>query len=370
MRLGVVTPYVKRIQGNRLAFSLARGLAQEHEVTLYAHTVFQPLVEEVGRSVLPGRFRYLRATQSAAFRHRNLVALQLLRGRDRALAELILADHRQSRLDAVLVIANEGHWLGEYFRRSGPPAPPKSVVCVMDLIDNIFLLGYERPLPAARRMLSWSYPLIHRIEASRLRSFDFVGVISEWNRELLSYLYGIQPTVNVAAVAFDQFRPAPRGAVPEPRYIALPTVGVSGGLQRVALELHRRGIPFISFGPGAIGEIPYRGFVADSELNSILANAAATLFLFDYEALGLLPLESLAAGTPVVTFPKGGVRAELSQNPNVTFASNLEGLERACRQRLEREKSQELAAGCRSSVADYAPQVVARRIVTMLGGPT
>lgn len=52
--------------------------------------------------------------------------------------------------------------------------------------------------------------------------------------------------------------------------------------------------------------IEFRGFVSDQELASLYANAMFTLFPFTVEALGYVPIESMACGTPVLTYGRQG----------------------------------------------------------------
>ena len=52
--------------------------------------------------------------------------------------------------------------------------------------------------------------------------------------------------------------------------------------------------------------IDFRGFVPCSELVDLYSNAMFTLFPFTAEPLGYVPLESMACGTPVLTFGRQG----------------------------------------------------------------
>ena len=52
--------------------------------------------------------------------------------------------------------------------------------------------------------------------------------------------------------------------------------------------------------------IDFRGFVSRRELVDLYSNALFTLFPFSTEALGYVPLESMACGTPVLTYDRQG----------------------------------------------------------------
>ncbi|MHB8396217.1 MAG: glycosyltransferase [Thermoplasmataceae archaeon] len=80
-------------------------------------------------------------------------------------------------------------------------------------------------------------------------------------------------------------------------------------------KITQRGIPMISFGgklpkgmkmasslPGVVN----LGYVSDEKLVQLFQNALFTAFPFTNEQFGLIPLESMACGTPVLTYNRGG----------------------------------------------------------------
>lgn len=81
------------------------------------------------------------------------------------------------------------------------------------------------------------------------------------------------------------------------------------------LELAKNGMHVVDFG----SKIPagtnleelkqytdFRGFVTKEELIDLYSNALFTIFPFNNEPLGCVPLESIACGTPVLTYSKEG----------------------------------------------------------------
>jgi len=54
--------------------------------------------------------------------------------------------------------------------------------------------------------------------------------------------------------------------------------------------------------------IEYMGRVSDEELVNLYSNALYTLFTFNHEPFGYIPVESMACGTPVLTYNKQGPR--------------------------------------------------------------
>jgi len=63
--------------------------------------------------------------------------------------------------------------------------------------------------------------------------------------------------------------------------------------------------------------ISFLGKVADAELANLYSNALYTLFAFEHEPFGYIPVESMACGTPVLTYRK--------QGPSETVANGKTG---------------------------------------------
>lgn len=63
--------------------------------------------------------------------------------------------------------------------------------------------------------------------------------------------------------------------------------------------------------------IDFRGFVPQAQLAGLYANALFTMFPFTCEPLGYVPIESMACGTPVLTFDR--------QGPGATVVDGLTG---------------------------------------------
>jgi hypothetical protein len=230
----------------------------------------------------------------------------------------------------------------------------------MDPMDQVFLLARERPHPRLRELLSPLYPALRQMEAQRIRRFDRLFSISRWVSQLCAFLYGLTPVASLAAVDGELFQPPNQIDNSNP-YIAVPTISVGTDGETTLRRLFESGLPLVTYGPRAIPGVPHRGFLPESELVSFLQRARLTLFVFDYEGLGLVPLESLAVGTPVVTQPKGGPLVELSGNRFVRFASDLSGMLNECNSLMSAPKTDNLVSEARSTVSEYFAPVVATR---------
>lgn len=360
MRIAIVVPWVWQVRGNRLAFSLAKGLAAHEEVVVFVELIQERIIDEVRRQLSPAELRFLRTTWSGRVKNWRLLVRQLARAGDSRISQKLRQEHAGSPFDWVICFANEGHWIGQYVSRWSVARRPRTGLVMMDPIDQIFLLARDRPNPGLRKLFTPLYPMLHRREASRIESFDRLFSISRWVSQLCVSLYGREPAASLAAVDAELFRPSIHvdGAKP---YIAVPTVSVGPKEAPLLRSLFESGLPLITYGPRGLPGIPHRGFLSDPDLVSFLQGARLTLFLFDYEGLGLVPIESLAVGTPVVTQPRGGPWAELSGNRFVRFADDPAAVLSHCQSLLSDPKTISSVGEIRSSVTDlFASEVSIR----------
>jgi hypothetical protein len=293
---------------------------------------------------------------------RRLMWRQIVRGTDRAIARRLEQLHRTKPLDAIFVRSDEGHWLGEYVRQWTSSPRPVTILGVLDLLDHPFLLRHERSHPDLRGLATVAYPWLHRVEDRRLRAFDGLVTNSRWTTTLLDYLYGLGTLAEIDAYDDGRFDLTGSGKYGEP-YLAVPTASLDASTSAWVERLHDEGIPLRLYGSRAAGRVPTAGFLGDAEMAELLRGARATLFLFDYEAFGLIPVESLAVGTPVITLAKGGPYSEHRANAHVEFVRTYAETLAACRAALGRKPTPEDRTACRASVDAYRPDVGSAKLV-------
>lgn len=364
MRIAVVAPLMARVLGNRHALSIARELGRQHEVVFVAHTVSQEIIPDVRRILEGTEFRWLHARADFRLSRSAFALAQLRRGLDRALSVHLFGMHKEKPLDAIVVFANEGHWLGEYVASWPSVSKPTTCVCVLDPIDNSFLLVHERDQAPVRYLAAFLLPFVRRIELRRLTSFDVVVVNSRWTEGVVRFLYGVSPEGVLPAVDLKTFHPVP--SLGESPFILAPTASATDGQLQLIAWVNSNGVPVRTVGPRRVPGVPDYGFVADSELAKLYSVSAGTLFLFEYEALGMIPLESLACGTPVVTLPRQGPYRELEGNPNVYFARTSRELVSLCEALLGAGRDPLRSAACQSSVQSYSPELRAAELSRLL----
>ena len=351
MKIAIVVPYIMKVEGNRVAFLIARDLARRHDVTLFAHTVVKEVVENVRRIIDQAEFKYFNAVDRGQYGIKFALEFQFLRGKTRQLSKFM---KESGEFDHVIVIANEGHWLPSYFNDH---KTTKFHLLVMELHDHglMSLMNSQGDASMVIGVLaSFFYGFFKLFERRRFLSFHRIYANSTWTKTLFEYLYGIPITDVLFTIDTDFFSP-PDSFDNGEKFIAVPTVSLKNDPagQKVIRTLISDSVNIKCYGPLKIDVAENLGYLSDTDMVKVLGKASATLFLFNYEALGLIPFESLSCGTPVITYDKQGPGLELKGNPNVTFAKSYDEIYGACAYFLSRDKDPESAGKCRESVMKY-----------------
>jgi glycosyltransferase involved in cell wall biosynthesis len=364
----IVVPWLPGILGHRVSINLAEELAARGaRVDYLVGRMPLDLVEPVSKQLGGAHLTHLGYIGSAHQSITKYARYQYSRRLDRNLARAIAEAHRRAPYDFVLVLSNEGHWIASYLRRYLPDGRPTLAVCVREMVENPFWLGYERPWPRTRRLLSPLYPIFHNAEVERLREFDRVYSISQWTSLLLDYFYGIRGSPTLAMVDRSFFE-VPIPSVPRD-YVAVPTAALDRDGMAMVQEVAKTLPNLRTYGRKPVPGVPHEGYLSDPDLVSFLASAAATLFVFNYEALGLIPIESLAAGTPVATIPKEGPRLVLDGNPGVRFGTNAVELSLALQFLTRRSTDPKWRQELRNSVAQFHPSRATAAFLSTLDHP-
>ena len=196
-----------------------------------------------------------------------------------------------------------------------PPVPrPYAQYSTMQRLGNFF-----DPLPTLHRTL------LAKFDRASVRATSLVLVNSAYSRESLYRIYGIFARVCYLGVDTDRFHPL---GFPKESYVlsvgALnPRKGFDFLVQSLALvnsdpcpslvivsnfvdDRERNYLEELAIRLGV--SIEFRSQVSDDELVRLYNQAMLTLYAPVMEPFGLVPIESMACGTPVVGVREGGVR--------------------------------------------------------------
>ena len=172
---------------------------------------------------------------------------------------------------------------------------------------------------------------------------------------------------------FSNFRPCTSSPS---RDFVLTYIGKETDIKPI-LNVAAQGVRVIGFGSklplgirkGIVSTmIDFRGNVSDSDLKYLYSNALFTLFPFTNEPFGYIPLESMACGTPVLTYGK--------QGPAETVLDGITGWLVGSQQEIVTQALAIWKAGrtnievdsCIDRVAAFSPGNTTRQFVNLLNG--
>ncbi|MBN8966618.1 MAG: glycosyltransferase, partial [Rhizobiales bacterium] len=123
-------------------------------------------------------------------------------------------------------------------------------------------------------------------------------------------------------------------------------VVVSGGQDLDELKRRAAGAPNITF----------RGWVSDAELRTLVGKAIATIYLPRDEDFGMSPVESMAAGKPVIGVAEGGLlETVIPHQTGILLAPNFSEADLvAAVDAMTREKALSLREACEIRARDFS----------------
>lgn len=108
--------------------------------------------------------------------------------------------------------------------------------------------------------------------------------------------------------------------------------------------------------------VEFRGFVSEDEKRELFANAKATLFSAEAEDFGLVPIEAMASGSPVIGIRDGFTKYQIHDGvTGVLYDRGVENLTDAI-DRFEREGVDATPDDLQSMAANYSTERFAREM--------
>ena len=363
MKIAVIAPWVPAIKGNSLAASLARSLSKHsNRVDFIVHTMKADLEGDL-RYILGEKVNLITLHKSveekiSSYRY---LKLQYFSKIDKDLTDYILA---HGDYELILLISNEGRGVARKLRKKFPNNRSVNLITaiiVQELIDYSFDLNREGIPYYIRKLFLFLKPIFRYIERKRLTSFDLVYSNSSWTSKNLWDLYDIKSRMSLALYDDENFKLEEINIKEE--QIAVPTASLNNSGSGLLLRLSKDGVPLVAFGPNGVSGLKNLGFLPTRDMCRLISISKATLFHFDYEALGLIPLESLSLGTPVITIPEQGPYGELKDNRFVSFFKDYDSLLKICKDLLHTNQDIIYRQACSNSVSDFRSEIVVGRFL-------
>lgn len=335
MKVAVVVPWIPAVKGISLAITIAKYLSKSGaSVEFVAHTTDIRFKSEIssmlGQSVA---FLYLNESSNEKLSRLNYLRYQYLSNIDKELAEYLSKEHR----DLVLIVSDEGHNIAKLLKKhnwSDEREAPVIGLLVQELIEYSFMPSIYPSLSLLRMLLSPLKHVFHKIEKKRFQAFDFFYANSEWTALNLKKLYSFNSRL-VVSIIDDELYPKIDTPWEQREGIIVPTASLDRTNMEVIKNLSREGIKITAYGKKIVPGVKNLGFLPRNKMVEVISRAKAMLFLFDYEALGLIPIESIMIGTPVITEAKQGPFYSLKDCNCVKFAREYSELLSICKELQE-----------------------------------
>lgn len=367
LKILIVFPYVRGMWGgNRIHVALSSHLSANHMVDNLSYEIYEGILDEYKKALGKGELVCLKKRKDSSFYFPYSVKYLFGGLVDFILSRKIMDMMRRNKYDAILLISSaEGWWIGFFLRklkRNG-----NLLICMHQTDPPLGIdLDFYETKKSKNTISLLKNLLMIRFQKMRLRYFDLFFGQSSWTNRIMEKFYSIKPVGVSGAIDLDSFvLDNSQNAEIQP-YVAVPTAALDSDKIRIIQNLSKEGIELIAYGPVNIPGIINEGFVSDERLKEILGKAKVTLFLFDYEGLGLIPFESLAMGTPVVTERKQGPGSELVSNPYVKFVEDQNNLAVLLRAYLKANLTYENRTKIRNSIEMYSYKRFAERVETLL----
>ena len=193
----------------------------------------------------------------------------------------------------------------------------------------------------ARTAGSALIPIISRLESRLLRRIRAMSVRAVANSPW------VQEVLHNRGIPMDGFVPSfpdlPESAIHSGANRSTPYILMYIGKETEPVDIKRlvsAGVKIVTFGAkriigdslyvNSMREVDNRGWVSDYELGSLYANAVFTMFPFTQEGLGWVPFESMAHGTPVLTYRRQGPGYTVLDGKTGWLADSAEELVESC----------------------------------------
>jgi glycosyltransferase involved in cell wall biosynthesis len=364
MKVAIIVPWMYAISGNITAIDLAVQLSEMGlNVDFVVLEAYSGIVDELKSSLVGPNlilFNQLETNKHGKFQY---FINQILRDLANETWTSLMDESIDIDYDIILLISDEALALGKHIKKLKWRKKPIVCYSAMELVDHNFFANHGRFKYLRRFLFFPFYLMLQKRYEHYLKFYDLLFANSKWTDIMVNYFYDIKPVGVIQSVSLDFFISEIGQNDTEPSYLAVPTSSLGKTELNIISKLREDRINMIFYGQKELSLPNDLGFLPKNEMIKVVANARAMLFLFDYEALGLIPIESLALGTPVITYERAGPSLSINESKFVTYVRNYADIKRACELALSTKLTSSERIACRKSVETYMPEVNAKNFI-------
>ena len=351
MKIAIIVPWIYAISGNITSINLAEELSNRgHEVDFVSYEVYSGVLNEISNRLIKSKFIYMRVSKSNLHTSFQFFIKQYLRRFGKRIIEYIYKTNPQKPYNLILLIADEGLETAKIGKKLlGMDA--LYAISVMEIPEHNFY--HNQRFPEVLSFLIYPiYYLLHRRYKKLLSSYDLIFGNSKWTSVMTNFFYGVRTFGEIQSIDHSYFLDNDVKEANNESYIAIPTASLGYKEMKHIYKLLSEGVRAKIYGPIKIESDSYLGYLPKNEMIEVIQGARAILFLFDYEALGLIPLEALALGVPVITYGKEGPSLSLSDCSMVKFVNTYEEIKSECMKALANPMRQQEKYECKNCVTN------------------
>lgn len=215
--------------------------------------------------------------------------------------------------------------------------------------------------PFFKKLFSGLLNYLRKKDWQSAQAVDQIITISQVVQQRIKKYYGRDSQIIYPPVTPVKIKSINRSAKP-PYYLFHSRLVKQKGAELVIHTFNHLGKPLLVVGIGpeekylrkiAKRNISFRGFVPDEQMPAIYAQSKALIYAAIEEDFGLVPLEAMSYGVPVIAFASGGVKETvIDQKTGLLFNEfSLKSLERAIKKFAKRTWS---AQTCRRQAAKFS----------------
>jgi len=114
--------------------------------------------------------------------------------------------------------------------------------------------------------------------------------------------------------------------------------------------------------------LEFVGKVTDKELVDLYSNALFTLSVFTHEPFGYIPVESMACGTPVLTYDRQGPSESVINGKTGWFVENDQQLVNVALELWKKGYSSSFRRDCRQRALDFDVKRISKEWLKLIEG--
>jgi len=217
--------------------------------------------------------------------------------------------------------------------------------------------------PFLKGVVTLTSPFLIKKIGRRLKGFGFVLSGSSFVSNWLYFYTGIKSLVLYPPIDTEKFHPIPKRTTE--KYLLV--VGQRTEIDVPTIRQIAKQVPTVKVGSDEIDGCKNVGFVPGKQLIELYTNAVATIFPTRLEPFGYIPIESMACGTPVITYRYQGPSETVVNERTGWLEATPSDLVKRAEEVYKKGVSDNMRKACREHVCrSFSIEAVTEKLIELL----